>query len=459
MLTRKDLVQAHRLMTMRAGQALLLAEPDNADRPLRRIGIGLFSGLMVGVLLIAGWGIAGLITKDGSIRGMDEQTVLIAKGTGAKYVMCQMQRDRLCTAVNYASARLAVQGTQVKVRTVATKSLARFQRGPLIGIPGAPDALPSSLVSAPWSACVSTVPHNGLRVPAASLAIGGDLGGTPMEPGRGVIVQTDRRYWLVADGVKRELPEAFVRILAPEYQEIRVPPVWLNGLVPGPRFEPPVIPGRGLRVASPAGGKARIGQLYSVAASGASPQQTYVLLREGLAPLTKTEAWLLENSPRAPELIPVSRSVANRFQTAPLPDNGLPRELPGVVAYDGSQPLCAVYAAPGKASARLTLGASLPAIADPAAIGTRPDRPDQIIMRPGTGVLAAVTQNEPVSSGGTTAYVLITEDGQRFPIPTAEDLAKLGYTEAQTRPVMSHLMQLMPAGPALDGGAAVNRIS
>ncbi len=454
MLTRKDLVQAHRLMTMRAGQALMLGEPDNADRPLRRIGIGLFSGLMVGVLLVAGWGIAGLITKDGSIRNMDETTVLIAKGTGAKYVMCQMQKDRLCTAVNYASARLAVQGSQVKVRTVATKSLSKFQRGPLIGIPGAPDALPSSLVSAPWTVCVSTVSHNGLRVPAASMAVGRKMGGTPVEAGTGVIVAANSRYWLVVDGTKMELHKAFLGPLAQDQQPLAVPAVWLNGLVPGSQFKAPTIPGYGTRRAAPTGGKGRIGQVYSVEASGVSPQQWFVLLREGLAPLTKTEAWLLENTPGAPETVRLSRTVANQAQTARLPETGLPADLPRVVAYDGSQPLCAVYEDPGKASAGLTLGASLPAIAEPAAVGTRKDRLDQVVMSPGTGVLAAVTQNE-----APTAYVLITEDGQKFPIPTREDLGKLGYDVAQARPVLSHLMQLMPQGPALDGRAAINRIS
>ncbi|MEO3787012.1 type VII secretion protein EccB [Actinocorallia sp. B10E7] len=454
MLTRKDLVQAHRLMTMRAGQALLLAEPDNADRPLRRIGIGLFSGLMVGVLLVAGWGIAGLITKDGSIRNMDEQTVLIAKGTGAKYVMCQMQKDRLCTAVNYASARLAVQGGQVKVRTVATKSLSKFQHGPLIGIPGAPDALPSSLVSAPWTVCVSMVPHNGLRKPAASLAVGRDLGGTPMAAGTGVVVLSSGAYWLVVDGVKMELPKAFLRPLASDYQPLQVPPVWLNGMIPGPRFQAPDIPGYSVRRASPSGGKARIGQTYFVEASGVSPEQWFVLLREGLAPLTKTEAWLLENSPGAPATLRISRAVANRAQTARLPETDLPTELPRIEAYDGSRPLCADYADPGKRSARLTLGATLPAIADPAAVGVRKDRLDQVIMSPGTGVLAAVVQNE-----APTAHVLITEDGRKFPVPTQEDLAKLGYEQSQARPVLSHLMQLMPPGPALDGRAAVQQVS
>ncbi|GAA0966895.1 type VII secretion protein EccB [Actinocorallia libanotica] len=460
MLTRKDLVQAHRLMTMRAGQALLLGEPDNADRPLRRIGIGLFSGLMVGVLLIAGWGIAGLITKDGSIRNMDEATVLIAKGTGTKYVMCQMQKDRLCTAVNYASARLAVQGGQVKVRTVATKSLSKFQRGPLIGIPGAPDALPSSLAGAPWTVCVSTVSHNGMQVPAATLAVGRSLGGTPMEKGTGVVVAADGRYWLIADGTKMELHKAFLEPIVRDHQlprghkPLQVPPVWLNGLVPGPEFKAPAVPGYGTRRPAPAGGgKARIGQVYTVEASGVSPQQWFVLLREGLAPLTKTEAWLLENVPGAPAILPISRAVANQAQTARLAETGLPAEPPRVVAYDGSQPLCAAYADPGKPEAGMTLGASLPAIADPAAVGSRPGLLDQVIMSPGTGILAAVTQNE-----APTAHVLITEDGRKFPIPTVQDLAKLGYTEAQTRPVLSHLMQLMPQGPALDSGAAVRQI-
>jgi hypothetical protein len=230
--------------------------------------------------------------------------------------------------------------------------------------------------------------------------------------------------------------------------------VWLNGLIPGPVFTTPPIPGYGTRRASPAGGVARVGQVYSVAASGVSPEQWFVLLREGLAPLTKTQAWLLENSPRAPETIRISRPDANRARAARLPDPGLPAEPPRIVAYDGTRPLCVVYRDPGKAEARMTLGARLPALADPGAVGTRPDRLDQVVMSPGTGVLAAVTQNQ-----AATAHVLITEDGKRFPIPTQEDLTKLGYTPSQTRPVLSHLMQLMPQGPALDGHAAIRQVS
>lgn len=455
MLTRKDLVAAHRLMTQRAGQALMLAEPDNPDRPLRRIGIGMFSGFMVGVLLIAGWGITGLITKDGTLRNMDAQTVLIAKGTGTKYVVCGVNKDRLCTAANFASARLAVGGTTVKVRTVATKSLSKFQRGPLIGIPGAPDALPSSLVGTPWTVCASSVLRAGNRIPSASLAVGRSLGGTPMASNTAVIVAAGQKLWLVTGGTRMELPRSLLSPLAGDYRPAQVPPVWLNGLVPGPQFKTPEIAGYGTKRKSPLGGIARVGQTFTTAATGASAQQFFVLLREGLAPISKTEAWLLENTPGARAPVPISRTMANAAQSqARLPERGLPESLPEIMPYDGQTPLCAVYQDPSNGTAQLTLGASLPVIADTAPVGTRPDRLDQVVMRTGTGVLAGIMQNSP----NVTGYVLVTEDGRKFPIGSNEDLAKLGYREAQAMRVPSHLLQLMPQGPVLDGRDAVKEV-
>ncbi|WP_460364894.1 type VII secretion protein EccB, partial [Actinocorallia lasiicapitis] len=284
--------------------------------------------------------------------------------------------------------------------------------------------------------------------------VGARLGGAPLAAGTGVVVASGKALWLVADGLRMELPKVLLRPLAAAYQPVQVPPLWLNGLAPGPRFRPPDIPGYGTRRASPFGGLARIGQTYTVAASGASPEQWFVLLREGLAPISKTEAWLLENSPRAANTVRLSRAAVNRVPAgARLPARGLPDVPPTVVPYDGTRPLCAEYPDPSEGRPVLTLDAALPPIADAAAVGSRPDRLDQVAMRPGTGVLAGVMQNAPNVAG----YVLITEDGRRFPIATADDVVKLGYATDRALRIPSYLLQLLPEGPILDSKAAARQ--
>ena len=61
MQTRRDLLQAHRLMTQRAALALLQAEPDPPDQPLRRLNIGLISSVLVAVIVAAAFGVWGLL--------------------------------------------------------------------------------------------------------------------------------------------------------------------------------------------------------------------------------------------------------------------------------------------------------------------------------------------------------------------------------------------------------------
>src|SRR5437762_1433945 len=119
--TRKDLLQAHRLMTRRAALALLQAEPDPPDQPLRRLNVGVFSSVLVAVIAAAIFGIWGLIAP-GNAGGLTAAgTLLIEKSTGTPYVPCL--HGKLCPAVNYASARLALGATAPKQRDVTQASL------------------------------------------------------------------------------------------------------------------------------------------------------------------------------------------------------------------------------------------------------------------------------------------------------------------------------------------------
>ena len=76
MQTRKDLLQAHRLMTQRAAQALMLGEPDTPELPMRRLNVATFIGIMVAVLVTAGFGIVGLLNPSNA-NGLGEPGTII----------------------------------------------------------------------------------------------------------------------------------------------------------------------------------------------------------------------------------------------------------------------------------------------------------------------------------------------------------------------------------------------
>jgi hypothetical protein len=56
---RKNLLQAHRLMTRRASLALLCGEPDSPNQPLRRMNTATITSIMAGVIVAAVFGVLG----------------------------------------------------------------------------------------------------------------------------------------------------------------------------------------------------------------------------------------------------------------------------------------------------------------------------------------------------------------------------------------------------------------
>ncbi len=80
MQTRKDLYQAYRLMQQRLGQALLQGEPDVAESPMRRHTLATFCGVLLSVLLLAVFGIWGVI-KPGGATKLTERVPRRVRGT------------------------------------------------------------------------------------------------------------------------------------------------------------------------------------------------------------------------------------------------------------------------------------------------------------------------------------------------------------------------------------------
>ena len=121
MQSRRDLFQAHRLMTRRAALALLRGRAGctgPAAAPAERRDI---SGVLVGVIVVALFGLLGLLFHGGQPLQRQPGTLVIDKETGASYVFCQ--GGKLCPVLNYASARLALRSSAVTQQVVSQATL------------------------------------------------------------------------------------------------------------------------------------------------------------------------------------------------------------------------------------------------------------------------------------------------------------------------------------------------
>jgi type VII secretion protein EccB len=468
MQTRKDLLQAHRLMTQRAAQALLIGEPDSPELPLRRINVASFIGVMVAVLVGAGFGIVGLLSGGGGAQDLEQPgTLIIEKETGARYVWCQGNARELCPVANFTSAKLLSDSGQDKPRLVSRNSLTKYSRGTTIGIPGAPDSLPSKdkLVKMPWSACVR----------AADLAIGGhtslvtltagrNVGGQALPGNQAIVVQADAQPWVIWRNRRMRVDQAVLPALGSAPNPPQVAGKWLNAIAAGADFKAPIIPGLGQSVPGPEG-QARAGQIFTVANVTGSARQTYVLLPDGLAHISSIESSLLQADPQvraklgaAAQPKPLAPDVFSQApkHAANISSPDLQGTMPAFTAYNDTSPLCATYNDPsGRTGATVTLGGSLPPAPDAATGGA--SSADQLDFPPGGAALAGVLPSQGKASAVNTVF-LITE-GRRFALASKDVAQKLGYDLASDAvPVPAGVVSLVPAGPVLDPNAARNPI-
>ncbi|QXJ23956.1 type VII secretion protein EccB [Actinomadura graeca] len=456
MQTRKDLLQAHRLMSQRASLALVSGEPDNPELPLRRMNIAAFSGIMVGILCMAAFGIYGVI-RPGGATGLEKAGMLIVeKETGARYVWCQ--NGRLCPVANYVSARLVAGADAKSRRTVSGNSLTEYERGPTIGIAGAPNTLPDAkkLTRAPWAVCVRAVESTSLgRRSMVTLTAGRRVGGTELRPDQAMVVAADGQNWLIWRNTRMRMPPYALTTLGASATQIAGK--WLNSVTQGPDFAAPQLPALGRPAQGPLGA-GRVGQIFSVStASGAAA--SYVLLGDGLAQVTPLQRDLLVadpqirraygNQPVRPIEVDAGRVNAVPQSARPLRDRQLEGKAPGIVPFKETSPLCAVYSDPsGNSDAALTLGGDLPAPPDT----VQPAGADQLVFPPGGAALAGRVPS-PGKANEVSTYYLVAE-GKRFPIKDNETAQKLGYAlPGNASKVPAGVLDLIAQGPVLDPDA------
>jgi type VII secretion protein EccB len=441
-------------MTQRILSAFVMRETDPAQSPLRR-GVGaVFAGVMIAVMVAAGFGVIGIITKTGSNNWRTDGAVVVEKETGASFLY---DSGVLHPMLNYTSAVLAA-GKSTTVFHEASNSLAGVPRGTTLGIPQAPDSLPArdKLLHGPWTVCTVAVSTNRTQVtllvgqaPQGGRAPGADGLLVADKDGNTYLVWQGRRY-----GIQQ--PKIVVAALFGAVTPIPVGGAWLNGLTPGADIKTLTINGKGTASASVRGRK--VGDL--VRAQTGTVDQYYVVLNDGLAPLNELQTAIYKGQIATDATdIPVSEPASvPQSKQLPFPtgDGAPPTKAPTLVTQvSATQQLCAATTQVGTLPA-ITIGASI----DQAGAGvdtsstsdTGSQLADRVVVPGGHVALVLAVETADATTG---AYYLVTDAGRRYAVVSDAALTALGFVPADAVKVLSSLLLRIPAGPALDPAAAI----
>jgi type VII secretion protein EccB len=446
MQSRKDLFQAHRLMTQRAALALLRGEPDVPDQPLRRLNVSAIISVLVGVIVAGIFGIWGLLFHGAQPLKFEPGTLVMDKQTGTAYVFCEKNNKDLCPEVNYASALLSLQSSSVTVQDVNQSSLTTIGHGPLLGIPGLPEDLPgkSLLITQPWSVCTQTL--NGVAVVGTKtttvVASGLQSGGRPIGSSLLLVSSLDQD-WVIGDGQRFPVPTSTaLSDLFPTAQPVSVPSAWLNALPQGANFEAPSIPGQGRTVTGPNGNTVTVGQLYTAQVSGST--RYFVTQQDGsLASITQTQFALLQA-----ESSPAQQLNASQVNVTTKLPNALPATETSVVSPSSSTPLCVVLNGTGSGvTLQVETGGHLPAggVSTNAPAGD-PVFADRVALPAGKGALVRVAGDPNANSA---SYALVT-GGHRYALASSSVVGFLGYSESQAVQLPAGVLDMIPSGPGLN---------
>ncbi|OYN92743.1 type VII secretion protein EccB [Parenemella sanctibonifatiensis] len=439
MASRKDLLKAHSFITQRLHSALINRDPDDVQKPLRRVGTGTFIGIMIGVLVMAGFGIVGLLTSGGTSNWQEDNTVIIDETSGGVYAFVG---GKLYPTANIASARL-VTGNADSPKGVKAKSLQGFPQEHMIGIPDAPAALPAadSLNAYPLRVCATRPDGEDRRFTTLEIA-----GATVPDHSSAFAVRDSRgTEYLVVDGRAHRVPLTAGQgrsavLIELGFTEIMTPgDAFIRALPQGTPLGMVEIPNLNEQSNRPIEG---VGNLVGtvVRVEAAAGDAYYVLLRDGLARIKPLDArfMALEQGVDV-QTIDSTTASQSTILSQTLSAEDIPNYLP---APDQQQPnlstatACATWTSPTEPPL-MALGVLTPNVNAEAPAG----QADAVVIPAMSG---ALVRNEGAAADGSPMFLLTA--GRAYGIPDKQSRDALGYGGAEIQEIPPQLLSLVPNG-------------
>jgi type VII secretion protein EccB len=432
-------VSGHRFLLRRLECALLRRDLGTVSEPLRTRAAALALGYALTFVVVAGCGFLALLQPQ---PALDRAQIVMGQESGALYVRVG---DTWHPVLNLASARL-IAAADANPRPIRESELSRTKRGPLLGIPGAPQLLgrPLAADESMWAICdtdsgaattvtIGPAAGSSLRRLARQQAI-------LVAPGSGSPV------YLFYDGRRAVVDLADPAIVHALRLEGRVPfrvaPSLLGAVPEAPPITAPVIRGAGGRAPGSLAGFP-VGSVLRI--TRGDGDEYYVVLVTGAQRIGPLAADLLRfsNSRGAAHVISVAPDViraapvVNTLPVASFPDRA-------AVPVDAGDTLCATWApgSAGHAEIGFLIGSGLPVPAGQA--------PARLSQADGNGPALDAVYLPP----GRTAYVrsggryLVTDTGVRFAIHNDDAAHDLGLTVTAT-PAPWPVLAALPSGPEL----------
>jgi type VII secretion protein EccB len=434
-------VSGYRFLLRRVECALLGRDIGAVNEPLRTHSAALAAGCVVAAIAVAGFAALGLLRPHADL---ENARIVTVQPSGALYVRVG---DTWHPAPNLASARL-IAGAADDPRPVRDSDLSRVKRGPLLGIPGAPQLLgkPLTAEESAWTICDA----DGATATTVVVGTTGESVAHRMAADQAMLVApiTGSPVYLLHHGQRAVVDLADAAVVRALRLDGRAPRAisqsLLNAVPEAPPIGVPRIPGAGGPAAGlpgfPVGSVLRIGR--------ADGEEYYVVLASGVQRIGQVAADLLR--------FRNSRGTADAIAVAPdairaagivntLPVSAYPERAPALV--DGGGTLCVAWRPAPRGDSGIQFltgsGAPLPLGQAPVSLAQADGRGpalDAAYLPPGR---TAYVRGD---GAGGTRY-LIVDSGVRFAIHDDEAERDLGLPAPIAAP--RSVLATLPSGPEL----------
>ncbi|MEV0032752.1 type VII secretion protein EccB [Nocardia sp. NPDC050793] len=312
----KHQISGWRFLQRRIEHALVRRDVSMRDDPQQGRSTALMIGLALACVGVVGAAVLAFF-KPAKLVG--NARIVSEKDSGALYVRLG---GRLHPALNLTSARLIVGAAENPVR-VSREELAKYPRGPWVGIPGAPGQIvDSGDRDSSWTVCDQAKPGAPLDpatgLPSAALSpvrttvIGGPLvvdGATVGEltGAAARLLRDDTTTWLVYRDSERGVVRASVSLgnsavtmalgIDSTAPVLAVSKGFINAIPEAPPLRVPDVPGAGEPVTLASGPEVAVGSVLTVPAIDIDRGAAYYLVsRSGVVRISSVVAAMVRNA-------------------------------------------------------------------------------------------------------------------------------------------------------------------
>lgn len=452
-------VSGYNFLVRRMEHALVRRDVRMLNDPMRSQSRSMAIGAILATLGLAACAVLALLRPQDKIA---DAKIVVGKDSGAMFVVLGEDKNTLYPVLNLASARLAT-GNSAKPSIVKESEIGKRNRGPLLGIPGAPAALPFDKdgKGRTWTVCDS-IDTEGSRSVTNSVVVG-DLqlrdGVSELGKGQSLLLQSRNGVYLVYDGKRAKVDinnGAVKNALVLEGLTPRaVSPGLLNAIPEVPEVKAPVIDGA--EAPSPHLPGIKVGQIVQVQRS--DKLQDYVVLREGIqaiSPVTKDLILFTKTVgevKKLPQDAITNVPPADTLDVQTFPENSM------AVVNMRERPISCLSWKPitGEgditAELRVIVGNGLPVdgkkkLVPLAQADAGGDNTDNVYIPPGTGAYVQTTGIQPTSQRKDSVF-FVADTGVRYGVKNTDAAKALGFEGVKPEPAPWAIVGLLAQGATL----------